>query len=1258
MATTEDVTGQVKKLLGERRYQDAVRLCRRALLSKPENVSLRLLLGVALLALRRYDDVRAEMNTLLRQSPREAAAYRLLGEAYLHAGQPNRAKEPLKQAISLAPQDKEAARLLDDANAQGDEAEMNTEVDRWFSDDESIDTIERDLKDVDRVVAPAASPERARRVTEKLSDSDWPDGADITAARAEPFRPPPEALPPPARKSSLPPRPSPLSPVKPSSPPKASASARPAPPPWASASPSLGGRPSPSSPPRSGAAPGPSTPPKLGVSSRPGPPSRPSAPPPPPAASLRAPAVPAHAAERLGKRASAPPRRSSAPPRPSKPSVPGTGNMFAGRTAQGLASPQMPSGMGLPDDGLRPSSAGRLSRPELPPVGLLGASSSDLPPTSTPSGSPFPSGSSAATSAFRPVFPASDYPDLRVEPAVWSGPPPDSDPPPFPSAAPRPSRTPDPGLLDAPEGVNPLWNMARSGARTDPPPATRAPAKGLSSAAPWRARAVRLALGFGLALVVFLGGALALKWHRSRAEDPAQDEARHALEQGRRSEVEAAVALLGAESTSAELRARHADVLAVAFFDYAMGTDAEIAQLIDGAVTRSSTDAGQADALRIADAYLRLSRGEVTRAAEATKGVSNSSSPELWLARARVLVEQGDLPNALESAAQASKLAPGAPRYAAYRIKLEGLVGDASRGEQLLGSILKADTYPSVVVARAIVKQRLGDAAGDAARDAARLGESASLREAATELELAWADVILAQDALARGDREHAVGFLRSAVQRKSARDALLWFSLAELALRAELPSEALPYLDRVPRPALSSPRGIALRTRIDLALGRLDHAAQVLAEAQGDSPALVLLRGDLAKRRGDHEGARAAYRRALTEPETRKDAALSLSEVALAADAPREVIEIFEALPKSEQSEPLVSMVVRAHLALGKRDAARKVLADALTTSPKSMALRRASAELLLADGRSKESVADAEALVALAPQDLQNQQLLLRASMEARLWEKAEAAAQAILAAQPDDPLARASLARVLLRRYDVEAAHPLLEGLEQSKVPVVRRARGELLVLTSGGAVAAEILAPLTKDSKDTELLATYGQALFEAESYGKAQKVFTRVVDLDGKNPEAHLGLANVAARSMSLAPVERLLAVADREGKARKLGPEFAARVAAGRGRLAYERGNLNAAQDSAKAALKLWPACGEAHHLMADVAMDRGGRPLQPLEDAAAAVLAPPEALAQLAIRLTGTRACEVAARYLAAAPDGFDAPRVRLLQKKCKASR
>ncbi len=153
-ASTEELEAEAKRLIAERRYDEAVRASRRALLVAPENVPLRVLLGEALLAQEKYDETRVEMLALTRRHPQEASAHRILGEAYLRVGHMDKARESLEQASVRG--DVAAADLL--REAEGEAFVESSTIERWFGGDEPK-TIETGLPPIEEEATPP--PRRA-----------------------------------------------------------------------------------------------------------------------------------------------------------------------------------------------------------------------------------------------------------------------------------------------------------------------------------------------------------------------------------------------------------------------------------------------------------------------------------------------------------------------------------------------------------------------------------------------------------------------------------------------------------------------------------------------------------------------------------------------------------------------------------------------------------------------------------------------------------------------------------------------------------------------------------------------------------------------------------------------------------------------------------------------------------------------------------------------------------------------------------------
>src|SRR5512143_4054421 len=148
-ASTDELGAQTKRLIAERRYDEAVRVSRRALLVAPDHVPLRVLLGEALLAQEKYDETRVEMLALTKLHPEEASAHRILGEAFLRVGQMDKARESLQQASVRG--DLAATDLLQEA--EGEAFVQSSTIERWFGNDEPK-TIETELPPIEEETTP------------------------------------------------------------------------------------------------------------------------------------------------------------------------------------------------------------------------------------------------------------------------------------------------------------------------------------------------------------------------------------------------------------------------------------------------------------------------------------------------------------------------------------------------------------------------------------------------------------------------------------------------------------------------------------------------------------------------------------------------------------------------------------------------------------------------------------------------------------------------------------------------------------------------------------------------------------------------------------------------------------------------------------------------------------------------------------------------------------------------------------------------
>lgn len=177
-AGSPGLTERAKLLIAERKYQEAVRTCRRALLTQPDETEVRLLLGQALLALGRYEEARVEMVALARKEPAHADVQRMLGEAYLRAGRPGEASECLRRALELNPSDETARKLLSEATVGN--APASATIEHWFG-DEATPTV------VTQAPPSAEETTRADRTAAKEEPADTGASARTSAGATRPL---------------------------------------------------------------------------------------------------------------------------------------------------------------------------------------------------------------------------------------------------------------------------------------------------------------------------------------------------------------------------------------------------------------------------------------------------------------------------------------------------------------------------------------------------------------------------------------------------------------------------------------------------------------------------------------------------------------------------------------------------------------------------------------------------------------------------------------------------------------------------------------------------------------------------------------------------------------------------------------------------------------------------------------------------------------------------------------------------------------
>ncbi len=1232
-AASQELTERAKLLISERRYQEAVRACRRALLSSPGQVEIRLLLGEALLALERYDEVRVEMIALARKAPDRAAVHRLLGEAYLRDGRPTEAIESLRRALSLDPRDEVAQELI--AEAADESAPVSTTIERWFA-EEAEPTLETESPAWEEVHTPvpgATHPPELEPVEPSIQiDPSLVEEALAARPKTSPASPRVRS-----KKATLAGSTGELSPAPPAD--------APLPP-----------------PPVRGAEP-PSTKPVGSLRSAP----PPSAPPPPSPVALGAAkplAVPRPSG--IGARppvASRPPIASRPPssrPPPAFPAPPAP----APRPAPGATSAGRPSAM---RDFLDPVTD-ELSLDDL--------DSGDLAPV-PPEHEPARARATAeieppAPFRFRPAEPVSedDAPTLAFTGGIDEDGRGDFDldeeqtgeAPPVRGAPPRAHFDP-PTYDEFPAPVYQPTSFAEPDEpRTSPKPtrpADRTPAvppSGQQALGPprrargraWILPAITGGLGLIVLAVVITFGVSA--WMEASEKEEIRAEADAAGVSGARPAIEALIARIG-EPEDEELRALRARLLATLTFEHGEDHAAEV-QAIVGGLTASEA---AADA-RIAVALIALAEGDVERARISLDRLPTQGEQiaEAFRAQALMLSAMGEWEDAMGAASTAVHHRPTSPRH----ISLQALTGHRSGRTQSALTLLEgtpdAENEPAIRIVRARIL-------ADAQSDPAQAVEDASavidrLAERATPPQLAWAHLIRASE----GDPATSLVEARAAAETPPPGDEAFRLQLVRVLLRAGAAEEADTQLARLPDTPVDAQGAALLTAEVALAVQDLARAEAALGRA-GAGNRQDLLRAMVYEARGQADAARSVYQRVMEVDPGRegRTAAVRLAaiEMATTGDASRVIALLEPRQPAAEAELDLVVLLARAYLARGRIDDAERVVDAALRRRPGEPVLAAARGAVLLARGRAAEALPPLRAAAEALPRDADVRADLGRAALAAGQRDEATRAYEAALAIDADHPRALVGMARVAFDAGDFETANTRLGAVGEGGPEALEsaRLRAQLEVVRGTGAAGSEIVDRLARVHRDAVVLAALGDLHAQAEQDSRARRAYEQALELDAANLDALIGQALLQTRAGSFGQAEELLGRAATAAEAQGRADATRPRIEAARGWVAFERDDYDEAVSRAEAAIQADAQLSIAHLLLGTVAIERGENALEHLRRAAAARAPAPEALGQLAAQLPfGEEACAVAARYLLAAPRGYDASDVRRVQSRC----
>ncbi|NOY92873.1 MAG: tetratricopeptide repeat protein [Deltaproteobacteria bacterium] len=590
-------------------------------------------------------------------------------------------------------------------------------------------------------------------------------------------------------------------------------------------------------------------------------------------------------------------------------------------------------------------------------------------------------------------------------------------------------------------------------------------------------------------------------------------------------------------------------------------------------------------------------------------------SPWLPAARATMAIGHGNLETARSEAAAALEAGPEDPVVLYLVGRVEQRLGDSASVEHLAAAVQAAPELAAASLALAELRS-----------DEGRPEESAPLLDAVLERYpghlrgALWKAFLTADEADPVAARSALVGLTAELQQGAPTDEVLAHLTRAHLLRRSGPEAEA--EVDAAAGAGATEPRLLAMVASEAMAIHQLPRAQQAAMEAVEAAPTIpefrqLLARILLARR----DGLRALRILANLSPEdpqvlalsaraallVRTVEALRASDAALTAaleateDPSVELralsIETKVALHPGQARQLLASARRLARDAAGDPDAARALGETALAMRDPALATRAL------------------ERLVASAPDDSEGYYLLGRAQRMAGDAEQAEASYRAALEHNTNHVGAKTQLAYLLLDLGRFAEAETLFSELSQRSVlasgrstvltgrlgrveallglgriddaqvqleavreqdrerPLARvtAARVHLAQRRPGEAIRA-IQALARDENASADVIALYGDALYQAQNSEQAMAQYERALALDRGHPEALLGYARVLLRADKAREARAILDRAEASLGRRIRAPSLGARLALLRGRAALLDGESGLA--TARAAFR------------------------------------------------------------------------------------
>jgi tetratricopeptide (TPR) repeat protein len=362
-------------------------------------------------------------------------------------------------------------------------------------------------------------------------------------------------------------------------------------------------------------------------------------------------------------------------------------------------------------------------------------------------------------------------------------------------------------------------------------------------------------------------------------------------------------------------------------------------------------------------------------------------------------------------------------------------------------------------------------------------------------------------------------------------------------------------------------PDVLALSARAALLVG-VEETLRMASEKLGEhlerdadaSPVLAALHLRTRLALGENGRLWAEARRLLRRAPEEREAMLVVADVALASRNPEAALEALEGtLEAHPQDAEALYLRARAHRMAGDGEAARQDLERTLELAPEHGEARLRLGYLLLDQGRYEQA-----------------------AELYGRLIERGRG----------DEVLmGRLGRAEALAARGEAAEAAELLDAVPEAQrdTPGYRIAAARVAFAERRGGEAVKHLRPLaTDDGATADVIALYGDALYEAGDVNAAMKQFERALEQDAAHPEALVGQARVMVRASKPKKALEVLAEAELSLQARVRPPVLRARMLTYRGQALVQRGDREAARRALREATAIEGVPAEAHFFLGE----------------------------------------------------------------------